>query len=76
MWVSFKEETDRVDKGTLEGKSEIPLQTRSITLVGTLLPIAFGFYCLYPSMTPKLGHINTPHSHSVILKRNQVQSAR
>jgi hypothetical protein len=76
MWISFKEEEGRVDKGVLKEKREMQFQTRFTTLVGTLLPIAFGFYCLYPSMTPKHGHIDTSHSHSVILKRNKVQSAR
>lgn len=46
------------------------------TLIGVLLALAFGFYCIYPSMSIRHKHVSDDQAQSVILQRFEAAGAR
>jgi len=62
----------------LEHSAEVS-QTRSLrfcTVIGVLLPVAFGIYCMYSSMTMRDKHVKDDRVQLVILRKGEPPTQR
>jgi hypothetical protein len=46
-------------------------QLRFCTVIGVLLPAAFGIYCMYSSMTMRDKHVKDDRVQSLILRKSE-----